>query len=458
MAQYKNNPKFTREIRLVGKYNRFDPRAGRKVDVGSYFRGQYIKKEKTISPKIVEKSFEEQYKGNIKGSIGTLDDWAKLEPNELDRHLQKYSLEQIKKASNSFLSSQEKGKGKEKTIKTIVNKVQKLKTHYQMGPPVSKNIKSEILPTDISPPKDKFRHISKIRRIKIKIDTYTYTRKDGKEIEVPGYNKKVFIEPAEVEIKKRKIRGEDRWVEIFKYKDKAYMRVFIDRRKDLEISQPEDVKKRTYNNKTMKKTIPDNLAKGFKEIAKDKREHSIMVDFERNLDQPQRSAIIQGGPSETLKYKDFELFGHTHPGSRFPGPSTSDLRTMNYLEPEFIIAGATGKMIIVNIEDPIQYDRWKSRMVRIAGGTNPIIWERFDNYLKKEKYKKITGLDYYMLSKSKEGRDLFFEETGVKVYPYKKNTTLEMKDDPHLEKKMPYYEKRMPSVAPQYLKKWKPKK
>ena len=60
MTQYKNNPKFKREIRLVGKYDRFDPRAGRKVDVGSYNRGQYIKKEKTISPKILEKSFEEK--------------------------------------------------------------------------------------------------------------------------------------------------------------------------------------------------------------------------------------------------------------------------------------------------------------------------------------------------------------------------------------------------------------
>ena len=60
MPQYKNNSNYKTIIKQVGKHSRFDPRAGRKVDVGSYFRGQYIKKEKTISPKIVEKSFEEK--------------------------------------------------------------------------------------------------------------------------------------------------------------------------------------------------------------------------------------------------------------------------------------------------------------------------------------------------------------------------------------------------------------
>ena len=445
MGQYKKNSDFKLIKKQVKSYNR--TRLGKEESIGTYSRGQYIKKDKTISMKLLEQSNKKKSE-DIKGIIGKLDDWAKLEPNELDRHLQKYSLEQIKKASNNFLSSQEKGKGKEETIKLIVNKVQKLKTHYQMGPSVSKNIKSDNKKTSIN---NSSIRSGPYRHIKIKIDPYKYTTKDGKEISVPGYNKKIFIEPSETVDTIRKIRGEERWVEIFKYKNKTYMRVFTDLRKSLEISQNENVKKWVYNKDTMTKTIPDNLAKGFKEIAKDKTEHSIMVDFERGLNQPQRSAIVQGGKNETLKYEDFELYGHTHPNRSEPVPSTGDIRNMKYLEPEFIIAGGTGKMNIINIEDPNTYDRWKSRMSRKGGASHPIRGERFDTLIKKDKYKKLHGQDYYTITKSKEGRDLFFEETGVKIYPYKKKTTIEMKDDPHLEKKMP-------SVDPYHLKKWQNKK
>ncbi len=236
-----------------------------------------------------------------------------------------------------------------------------------------------------------------------------------------------------------------RLVEEFTYKGKLHQRIINDKRKIHSIKQPI---KKPYD-RTMKKKIPHNLMKGFKEIGKDNYEHSIMVDFERKLQLPQRTAIIKGGPSETLKYHDFELFGHTHPHSLIPNPSLGDLRNMKPLEPEFIIAGSSGKTIILNIENEAIYDKWIDKKP-YKPHAFAIEQEDISNLLLTKKYqnddltKKITPEN---ILKSKRGREMFFDFTGIRVYPYKKNTTIELKDDP-------MYEKRMPNISTETLKKY----
>ncbi len=283
------------------------------------------------------------------------------------------------------------------------------------------------------------------RLIRIKINGYSYTKKTGKQIDVPEHYKTIYIYPENITPKIIEIHGKKRLVEEFTYKGKLHQRIINDKRKIHSIKQP---LKKPYD-RTMKKKIPHNLMKGFKEIAKDNYEHSIMVDFERKLQLPQRTAIIKGGPSQTLKYYDFELFGHTHPHALIPNPSLADLINMEPLKPEFIIAGSSGKTIILNIENETIYDKWIDKKPY-----NPNVFaidqEDISKLQERKKYqnddltKKITPGN---ILKSKRGREMFFDFTGIRVYPYKKNTTIELEDDP-------IYEKRMPNISTETLKKY----
>ena len=252
----------------------------------------------------------------------------------------------------------------------------------------------------------------------------------------------------------RIINGKKRLVKITKKRGKVYIEVVEDRRKVQRIEQPRKVKQQYYQHGyypgTMEKELPDNLAKGIKEIGKDEYEHSIAIDFEREIEQPQRMAIVEGGKTETLKIDDFEIFGHTHPGQTYPRPSTGDLRNMNYLEPEFIVAGKTGKIFLYNIEDPEKYASWKRLHESRKPTDYPITYGDFFLILEKKKYRsdtKAQQITPYNYEQSELGREIFFEATGVRIYPYRKKTIIEMKDDPH-------YEKKMPSVPYHYQQKY----
>ena len=307
---------------------------------------------------------------------------------------------------------------------------------------------TEITPEDLDGLDEEFpKNYQRIsfRRITIKIDGYSYTKKTGKQVDVPEHYKTIYIYPDIIIPKIIEIHGKKRLVEEFTYKGKTYQRIINDKRKTHSIKQPI---KELYD-RTMKKKIPHNLMKGFKEIAKDNYEHSIMVDFERKLQLPQRVAIIKGGSTETLKYYDFELYGHTHPNQRIPIPSLADLRNIKPLEPEFIIAGSSGKTIILNIENVAIYDKWVNTK-SYKPHAYPIDQEDISNLQQRKKYqnddltKRITP---GTILKSKIGREMFFDFTGIRIYPYKKNTTLELKDDP-------MYEKRMPNISTENLKKY----
>nr|BDI55125.1 MAG: bifunctional (p)ppGpp synthase/hydrolase RelA [uncultured archaeon] len=202
---------------------------------------------------------------------------------------------------------------------------------------------------------------------------------------------------------------------------------------------------------TMTKEFPDNIAKGVRGLAEGDREQSIAIDFERTLHQPQRMIAIEGGRTSTIRIDDFEIFGHTHPNSTWVMPSATDLLLMNYKEPEFIVAGKSGKIMFFNVEDPNKMTEWLEKsnekgVFKSKVGTNPI---NSETLLKKYGQKIYNKYGYInTLLKDKEGREIFFQETGVRVYPYKKGMKIEMRDDPHLEKKVP-------SVSYELLYKWK---
>ena len=50
-------------------------------------------------------------------------------------------------------------------------------------------------------------------------------------------------------------------------------------------------------------------------------------------------------------------------------------------------------------------------------------------------------------TESKRGRDFIFRHTGVRVYPFVKPLKIEVRDDPHPEK-------RFPRASPVVLSKW----
>lgn len=184
------------------------------------------------------------------------------------------------------------------------------------------------------------------------------------------------------------------------------------------ITQKRNVKDR-FPSKTMTKEIPQNLLDTIKTLVKDQdHEYSIDIDFERHLETPEQMLVMKGGKRETIRVGDFELFGHTHPNQKYPYPSNTDLKILRPLRPEFIVA-QSGKAIIMNIED---YD----------------VWRKF-----KESNKKadVNWID------SQYGRDRLFNQTGVRIYPFVKSLKIEVRDDPHPEK-------RFPRASPITLSKW----
>ena len=61
-------------------------------------------------------------------------DWTSYGSNELKTYLKSLTLTQIKPKLGKLLTSNEKKQRKADLIETIVKKIKKLKTHYEMGP------------------------------------------------------------------------------------------------------------------------------------------------------------------------------------------------------------------------------------------------------------------------------------------------------------------------------------
>lgn len=189
----------------------------------------------------------------------------------------------------------------------------------------------------------------------------------------------------------------------------------------MKITQKANVKNKVpYISITMTKEIPQNLIDGVRKLTKDQEhEFSIDIDFERKDEIPQQMLIMKGGKRSTLKIGDFELFGHTHPGHTYPYPSNTDLRILLPLRPEFIIAGKSGKTIIMNIENYDKWQKWKNSGTNIRPNLVDTTW----------------------------GRDKIYEQTGVRVYPMMKKVKIELIDDPH-------YEKQFPRAPKPFVEKW----
>ena len=252
-----------------------------------------------------------------------------------------------------------------------------------------------------------------------------------------------------VNSKNKKING--KWRSIHYYKDskgKKHQKMVRDYRKEQEINQPG---KLLNGRKTMIKHLPPDIMKGLKKVARDKFEHSIALDFERRDTQPQRVVIMKGGEAETIKIEDFEFFGHTHPNRKTPDPSFADISSMKTLEPEFIIAGKTGKTTILNVEAPEKLRKHIFKRKVPRGNSTAIEQKDIEHQKKRKKYKDdplLKNITPYNITETARGRELFFDITGIKLYPLKEKATyVEMKNDP-------VKEKAVPTIPKEYLEKY----
>lgn len=169
---------------------------------------------------------------------------------------------------------------------------------------------------------------------------------------------------------------------------------------------------------TMKKTLPNSIMKSAEGLAENAREYSIGIDFERELEQPQQILGIQGGTDFTFHLQDdFEMYGHTHPDTEEPIPSKNDLINLSPGRPEFLVAGNSGKSIIMQIGNENIYRQFKEDA---------------------REYSNVYDYKKYNLN-TKKGRVGFLKEYGVRILPYKKGTKITILNDPHLEKRFPFF-------------------
>lgn len=196
----------------------------------------------------------------------------------------------------------------------------------------------------------------------------------------------------------------------------------------------------------MKKRIPKHVMRAFNELGGNSNEYSIGLDFEDPFKDPEQIYAFQGGIDETLHLQDWEVFGHTHPNRNAPLPSTADIKNMKLFEPEFISAG--GHSIILILENKQKHDKWKRENINKEQHSYPI-----DIEWVKRHYKKIDNVsDQFHLIFTKEGRKIFYNETGVRVEPWYPMMQIPMIKDAIREKK------RIFNVPTNYLSKWHAKR
>jgi len=90
--------------------------------------------KRVIKPEVPTIEKKRTQKKTVQPIGETWRDWISYEPNELKKHLFGLTLTQIKPKLGKLLISSEKRLKKALLIETIVRKISKLKTHYEMGP------------------------------------------------------------------------------------------------------------------------------------------------------------------------------------------------------------------------------------------------------------------------------------------------------------------------------------
>ncbi len=83
---------------------------------------EIVKQKRTIQRKVIQPK-DESWK-----------DWTSYESDDLKEYLKSLTLTQIKPKLGKLLTSNEKKRKKADLIDTIVKKIKRLKTHYEMGP------------------------------------------------------------------------------------------------------------------------------------------------------------------------------------------------------------------------------------------------------------------------------------------------------------------------------------
>lgn len=184
--------------------------------------------------------------------------------------------------------------------------------------------------------------------------------------------------------------------------------------------------------KRMQKRFRIELADSFRKLASGRNEYSIAIDFERHLKSPERFVVVRGSRISTKTIKDFEMYGHTHPGETFPIPSAADLRNKREGEPTFIVAGnSPNNIIILEIKDLTQYKKWKKTARHLPRNSSATIKSDF--------IKKYGEATTYLIDNltNKTGRDMYLGLTGVKITPYYEGMKIDLNDDVIREKKVP---------------------
>ncbi len=83
---------------------------------------EIFKQKRTVQRKVIQPK-DESWK-----------DWTSYESDDLKKYLKSLTLAQIKPKLGKLLTSNEKKRKKADLIETIVKKIKRLKTHYEMGP------------------------------------------------------------------------------------------------------------------------------------------------------------------------------------------------------------------------------------------------------------------------------------------------------------------------------------
>ena len=130
---------------------------------------------------------------------------------------------------------------------------------------------------------------------------------------------------------------------------------------------------------------------------------------------------------------------------------------LEYLKPEFIIAGKTGEFIIINMKSIPTFDKWRDGIIedlleeipkifkesrkgvfskKVLKRTRemlPIPKEMLNTFSRKaiawsniEEVKKI----YSIFIETESGKKAFEKWTGVSIIPYKRDMKIDMRNDP----------------------------
>lgn len=185
---------------------------------------------------------------------------------------------------------------------------------------------------------------------------------------------------------------------------------------------------------TRTKKIPSHLINKIREMADVPYENSFCINFEESEEGKTfptlttsslckgsgNTIITRGGfhpfqaMTATERIEKCDIFGHSHPNWSDNTPSLTDLENMKACKPEFILA--KDDIYFLNIENKKKLKDF----IEIQKNNPTFTMPRIS--IKKNKY--WTNEDV---------RKLFFEETGVKVYPYKKDMLIEFKQTSKLK-------------------------